>query len=220
MSDKEKNELLAAGKCFKCKETGHQARHCPQGSFMKSDKSGKAPGLPTYKIGLDLDEIKEVDGLRELADTTEELQEITCGAISTTDTCQTCTDDELRHECRPCPQEPLDVPCGAISFDIERNPQLACMADWHTVMGDAPAQIAERQLQAAQPYPGDTGQPFTDESRFLLVRIPEKEATYLINDLAHFVAVGHPCGWPVLVLFMLHCIALGGQDILAAVWGM
>jgi hypothetical protein len=52
-------------------------------------------------------------------------------------------------------------------------------------MGDAPAQIAERQLQAAQPYPGDTGQPFTDESRFLLVRIPEKEATYLINDLAH-----------------------------------
>jgi hypothetical protein len=35
-----------------------------------------------------------------------------------------------------------------------------------------------------------------------------------------FVAVGHPCGWPVLVLFILHCFALGGQDILAAVWGM
>jgi hypothetical protein len=42
----------------------------------------------------------------------------------------------------------------------------------------------------------------------------------LAYEYTNFVAVGHPCGWPVLVLFMLHCIALGGQDILAAVWGM
>jgi hypothetical protein len=28
--------------------------------------------------------------------------------------------------------------------------------------------------------------------------------------LLDFVAVGHPCGWPVLVLFMLHCIYCSG----------
>jgi Zinc knuckle len=150
MSEKERNELLAAGKCFKCKEPGHLARNCPHSTFVKSDKSGKAPGLPSYKIGIDL---AEVDELRELADTTKELH---------------------------------DIPCRAISFDLDKDPYLENFEESFPIMGDAPALIAEAQLQHAQPYLGDDlEEPVMEDHRFELVRIPEKENVYLINDLRH-----------------------------------
>jgi hypothetical protein len=50
-------------------------------------------------------------------------------------------------------------------------------------MEDALALVAEQLLQMGQPYPGDSDPPFTDEQRFMLVRIPERKDSYLINDL-------------------------------------
>ncbi|KAG5635146.1 hypothetical protein H0H81_012288 [Sphagnurus paluster] len=79
MSDRERNKLLAAGKCFKCKEAGHVARQCPKGTFVKSDKSGKAPGVPNFSIGIDLDWVEES---RQLAATTEELYGVGVGSVS------------------------------------------------------------------------------------------------------------------------------------------
>jgi Retroviral aspartyl protease/Zinc knuckle len=181
LSEKEKSELLAAGKCFKCKEVGHLARNCPQGSFVKSDKSGKAPGLPTYRIGLELNQIKEIDKLRELAESTEELHDLPVGAVFMEESCFACTSS---HEFVSCPTNVLDeqdAPSGA--FDLEDDQLLDSLTEWLVTMEDAPALVAEQLLQTGQPYPGDSDPPFTDEPRFMLVCIPEQKDWYLINDL-------------------------------------
>ncbi|EMD40321.1 hypothetical protein CERSUDRAFT_91037 [Gelatoporia subvermispora B] len=44
LSDREKTELQAAGKCYECKETGHFARNCPCAGRVRSDNPGQAPG--------------------------------------------------------------------------------------------------------------------------------------------------------------------------------
>ncbi|TFK31386.1 hypothetical protein BDQ12DRAFT_582627, partial [Crucibulum laeve] len=43
MSEKERAELLAANKCFRCKEVGHLARNCPKANMVASSSS-KPPG--------------------------------------------------------------------------------------------------------------------------------------------------------------------------------
>ncbi|KAI0070539.1 hypothetical protein K474DRAFT_1669982 [Panus rudis PR-1116 ss-1] len=50
LSEKEKEELQAAGKCFICKEAGHMSRNCPKGSTVRSDKRGKPPGITSYNM--------------------------------------------------------------------------------------------------------------------------------------------------------------------------
>jgi hypothetical protein len=123
LSDKERTELLAAGKCFKCRESGHLARQCPQGVFVKLDKSGRAPGMSTFNINTDLDAIER---LRDLAETTEDVHEIPCGAIS--------------FNSHAFPQ----LECLSIA-DVGGFPQV----------GDLVAEIAAWQLQSVLFYPGD-----------------------------------------------------------------
>ncbi|KAF9470907.1 hypothetical protein BDN70DRAFT_820720, partial [Pholiota conissans] len=52
LSEKERADLLAAGKCFYCKEAGHMARNCPKRSSLKSG-TNRPPGLSTFSIGQD-----------------------------------------------------------------------------------------------------------------------------------------------------------------------
>ncbi|KAF8804875.1 hypothetical protein BYT27DRAFT_7106071, partial [Phlegmacium glaucopus] len=49
LSVKEKAELISAGKCFECKETGHLARNCPTKTTVKSNGS-RPPGASTFNI--------------------------------------------------------------------------------------------------------------------------------------------------------------------------
>ncbi|KAJ3791845.1 hypothetical protein GGU11DRAFT_823023 [Lentinula aff. detonsa] len=52
LSDREKNEYRAAGKCFECGETTHRARDCPKKTIVRNTdkKSNGPPGLSTHNI--------------------------------------------------------------------------------------------------------------------------------------------------------------------------
>ncbi len=69
LTDKERQDLLAAGKCFNCKETGHMSRNCPKNSTVRSS-TAKPPGVSNFNIEFleeseddDSDEVLVVDSL-------------------------------------------------------------------------------------------------------------------------------------------------------------
>ncbi|KAJ3973043.1 hypothetical protein EV361DRAFT_867239 [Lentinula raphanica] len=56
LSDKEKNEYRAAGKCFECGEMTHKARDCPKKTGVKGDpkRPNYPPGLTTHNMEFEL----------------------------------------------------------------------------------------------------------------------------------------------------------------------
>ncbi|TFK48034.1 hypothetical protein OE88DRAFT_596016 [Heliocybe sulcata] len=105
LSNKEREELKASGKCFKCQETGHLARNCPKGLNVKSNKSGKAPGLTNFNVEMDLQEAEE---LRGLADTTETINDITLGNMEWAEPTRTFRPSWSKHTYR---EDPLAKRC-------------------------------------------------------------------------------------------------------------
>ena len=49
LSDKEKDEYWAAGRCFNCGKEGHMSRNCPDNASMKSQGQGP-PGASTFNV--------------------------------------------------------------------------------------------------------------------------------------------------------------------------
>jgi hypothetical protein len=63
LSEKEKDELRVANKCFNCKEMGHTARTCPHRNNIASSSSNKPPGLQNHNIEITSHEIEYLETL-------------------------------------------------------------------------------------------------------------------------------------------------------------
>jgi hypothetical protein len=63
LSDKEKDELRAANKCFNCKEVGHTAHTSPHRNNVASTSSNKPPGLQNHNIEITSHEIEYLETL-------------------------------------------------------------------------------------------------------------------------------------------------------------
>jgi len=65
LSDKERSELLAEGRCFRCKEKGHLSRNCPTGNSVRSNDK-RPPGVSNNNIEFEFQEDDEVQVLDNL----------------------------------------------------------------------------------------------------------------------------------------------------------
>ncbi|KAF8164539.1 hypothetical protein BJ912DRAFT_1068213 [Pholiota molesta] len=79
LSDKDKADYLAAGKCFSCGEHGHMSRNCPTNSTVHSSSS-KPPGLSNHNIEIVTDEEPE-NSEEELSDEVIHVQSLTVNSI-------------------------------------------------------------------------------------------------------------------------------------------
>ena len=134
--------MLAAGKCFCCKETGHHARDCPLGRTVASTQTNRPPGVSSYNIEIDLDKIYQLHDLAEATETIDDLH------LSTV----------LVGVAEP-------AGCGS----SRGHWQLPCH---QIQMGNLIANQAMILLKAMQPYPGDGQDTLEEtECRFLVYQI-------------------------------------------------
>ncbi|KAL7284496.1 hypothetical protein ACG7TL_001787 [Trametes sanguinea] len=117
LSDREKDELRAAGKCFVCRETGHMSRNCPRNNRIRSDNKGKPPGVSAYGVSL---MAGDTEALRAVAESSARIEELEFNAVSLLEDLDT--------------QRELTL--------SDRQPDWACTTAWgHTFdkSGDRPA---------------------------------------------------------------------------------
>ncbi|KAJ3514054.1 hypothetical protein NLJ89_g2595 [Agrocybe chaxingu] len=138
LSDKERSELLAAGKCFRCKEPGHLSRNCPQGTSVRASGS-KPPGVSNFNIELTAEESPAP------SDDVEVVDSLYLGMASIS---------------------PRDFPVQATrSYFGPEWDTYDPNSPRRERLGDALAYMAEHSLNMTQPYPGDSQ--FIDQERIL-----------------------------------------------------
>lgn len=88
LSEKERAELQAAGKCFVCKEPGHLSRNCPRANNARSNRKGRPPGVSVNAMHVD---IAGTEQLRALVDSTpvigDSSLEVNMAHMLVSDTC-------------------------------------------------------------------------------------------------------------------------------------
>ncbi|KAF4565677.1 hypothetical protein EYR36_002255 [Pleurotus pulmonarius] len=71
LSEDEISRLKSEGRCFRCKETGHVSRQCPQAHTVRTQSTSRGPpGLPMH--GMDMAFIEETEELHEAVDLNDE----------------------------------------------------------------------------------------------------------------------------------------------------
>lgn len=161
LSDKERQELQAAGKCFNCKEPGHMSRHCPRRNIVQGSAS-KPPGLPNYNI----EPIKEPSD-EDSSEEVEVMDSLSLGMINL--------------------QEPHYLPEQAEKFDpCDYWTEYSPTSLRRDKLGDALAFSAQENLDWGLPYPGDQ-QLETNIGRFLVVRADQD--SHIIYDRYYLTCV-------------------------------
>ncbi|KAF9036396.1 hypothetical protein BJ165DRAFT_1409143 [Panaeolus papilionaceus] len=71
LSQEEHDELRVANKCFNCRDTGHQARHCPKKNNLPAPEQGSSSGpcIRNYNVEIDIEETERLHDLIHGEDT-------------------------------------------------------------------------------------------------------------------------------------------------------
>ncbi|KAF9001165.1 hypothetical protein BDQ17DRAFT_1244713 [Cyathus striatus] len=169
LTDKEKSELLAAGKCFRCRETGHLSHNCPLGNTVKSD-SNKPPGVSSFNM-----EISE-----EVVDETEELESLPFLSIFFNIDIQSGDEPDasiVNDGSSPVGTSSEEGELEWVSYNPRRRP--------HRHIGDCYRMMAEYILQGGQYYPGDEIIMFEQQrERFSVTNHSINDSLYQIRDQA------------------------------------
>ncbi|KIK66391.1 hypothetical protein GYMLUDRAFT_55667 [Collybiopsis luxurians FD-317 M1] len=116
--DKEKEEYCAASKCFQCDEQGHMARQCPCGKSVTSSNNSP-PGMSSNHMDIPIeDNPKE---LQDLAETTEDITNVTFGMISINES--NSESWEILSDCDSIPtlQDVSDSECQSVMRDTQMD---------------------------------------------------------------------------------------------------
>ncbi|KAG9221532.1 hypothetical protein CCMSSC00406_0009355 [Pleurotus cornucopiae] len=78
LSEEEVKKLRSEGRCFRCQETGHVSRQCPQAHQVRGNASSRGPpGIPIHGVGF----IEETEELHEAVDVDEDLDVLHLGSM-------------------------------------------------------------------------------------------------------------------------------------------
>ncbi|KAH9851430.1 hypothetical protein C2E23DRAFT_860614 [Lenzites betulinus] len=121
LTDKDRDELRAAGKCYNCRETGHLSRNCPRSNQVSNTRSGKPPGLAAFSVGVA--QLADTDSLRELADSSSRIETIEFNLVY------------------------LPAPDGRVSARFSDTPLSACSeSDWEGLPSLHTVSVSEDSL--------------------------------------------------------------------------
>ena len=160
LSDKEKAEYRAAGRCFNCGKEGHMSRNCPDNATVKSKGSGP-PGSSAFN--LEPVSIVETDSEEHI----EVLDSLPLGAICFGDSEQIAS------------VMPWSLRAWRDHYPYWKEPHLFARAS----IGDCYAMVMDAILTLEMPYPGDHLYNSSDmhpELRFQVYRGVDDD--YVIRD--------------------------------------
>ena len=198
MTEKEKDELRAEGKCFVCRGAGHMARNCPQRNTVStSGRAGQAPGVRNNAIRLGPSDLAQ---LEQLADASEAMESLTLASMvilpdqgwldevpSTvgyssevdsddsegSDILSLGSDGDTEIEINYTNGQPGAAPTNQRHDSVESLPQFLTTS----LMEDPIAARVEFVLQANVPYEGDESAPRRDqgEGRFVSYQVTGRQ---------------------------------------------
>ncbi|KAJ2988276.1 hypothetical protein NUW54_g9165 [Trametes sanguinea] len=139
LTERKKDELRAAGKCFVCCETGHMSRNCPKNVHVRSENPGKLPGVSAYSIDL---EALSTEDLRSLysSELTARIEEVPCNHVGIAAL------DDLLLGRKPVSSASFAMPSSDGQDDEDDLPELQSVSDSASELSDTeePVSVIDR----------------------------------------------------------------------------